>query len=75
DTVAITLIPKAALVENGGLKGVYTISDQNRALLRWLRLGKTYGDRVEVLSGLNSDEEYIISAEGKLYNGAKVILQ
>ncbi|MGB5436627.1 MAG: efflux RND transporter periplasmic adaptor subunit [Maribacter sp.] len=75
DTVAMTLIPKSALVENGGLKGVYTISDQDRALLRWLRLGKTYGEQVEVLSGLSSDEQYIISAEGKLFNGAKVTLQ
>lgn len=74
-SVPMTLIPKSALVENGGLKGVYTISDQNRALLRWLRLGKNYGDQVEVLSGLNAEEQYIISAEGKLYNGAKVSLQ
>jgi len=40
-----------------------------------LRLGKTYGDQVEVLSGLNSEEEYIVSAEGKLYNGVKVTIQ
>ncbi|MFK5983296.1 MAG: efflux RND transporter periplasmic adaptor subunit, partial [Flavobacteriaceae bacterium] len=39
------------------------------------RLGKTYGDQVEVLSGLNSEEEYIVSAEGKLYNGVKVSIK
>jgi hypothetical protein len=42
-------------------------------VLRWLRLGRTFGDQVEVLSGLNSDEAYIVSAEGKLFNGAKII--
>ena len=32
-------------------------------------------DQVEILSGLSSDEQYIVSAEGKLYNGAKVSIQ
>ena len=30
------------------------------------------GDQVEVLSGLSAGEQYIVSAEGKLYNGAKL---
>jgi len=30
---------------------------------------------VEVLSGLSSDESYIIKAEGKLYNGARITIQ
>ncbi|WP_457616066.1 efflux RND transporter periplasmic adaptor subunit [Lutibacter sp.] len=69
------LIPKSAIIYNGGLKGVYTISDQNTAVLRWLRLGKSYGDKVEVLSGLKADEKYVVSAEGKLYNRAKVVIK
>ncbi|RPD96148.1 efflux RND transporter periplasmic adaptor subunit [Aureibaculum marinum] len=69
------LIPIAATVTRGQLTGVYTVSQTNTAVLRWLRLGRTYGDQVEVLSGLNSDETYIISAEGKLFNGAKVSIQ
>jgi RND family efflux transporter MFP subunit len=66
------MIPKSALVEKGQLTGVYTISSQNTAVLRWIKVGKTFGDQVEVLSGLNSKEPYIISANGKLYNGAKI---
>jgi hypothetical protein len=38
-------------------------------------LGRTYGDRIEVLSGLAADESYIILSEGKLFNGAKVSIQ
>jgi hypothetical protein len=34
--------------------------------------GKIIGDEVEILSGLDAKEPYIISAKGKLYNGAKV---
>lgn len=72
---AAILIPKDALVTNGSLTGIYTVSESNTALLRWLRLGRTFGDQVEVLSGLTQDEKYIVSAEGKLYNGATLAIQ
>lgn len=71
----MVLIPTKALVKNGQLSGVYTLSQSNTALLRWLRLGRVYGDTVEVLSGLSASESYIISAEGKLFNGAKISIQ
>lgn len=69
------LIPADAIVTNGQLSGVYIISENNTAMLRWLRLGRTFGDQVEILSGLNADESYIVSADGKLFNGAKVSVQ
>ncbi|WP_250432511.1 efflux RND transporter periplasmic adaptor subunit [Hanstruepera flava] len=72
---AMVLVPKEALVYNGQLTGVYSVSPTNTAILRWLRLGREYGNQVEVLSGLSADESYIVSAEGKLYNGAKVTIQ
>lgn len=71
----MVLIPTEAIITNGQLSGVYTVSQNNTALLRWLRLGRTYGDQVEVLSGLSADESYIVSAEGKLFNGVKVSIQ
>ena len=67
------LIPINAIVTNGQLSGVYTVSQSNTAMLRWLRLGRTFGDKVEVLSGLNADEAYIVSADGKLYNGRPIL--
>jgi len=69
------LIPTEALVNNGQLSGVYTVSQSNTAVLRWLRLGRTFGDNVEVLSGLSAKESYIVSADAKLYNGAKITIQ
>jgi len=74
-TAAAVLIPEEALVTFGQLTGVYTVSEGNTAMLRWLRLGRTFGDTVEVLSGLTADETYIVSAESKLYNGAKITIQ
>ncbi len=69
------LVPEAALVHQGQLTGVYTVGNENTAILRWLRTGRKLGDQVEILSGLSSAEQYIMSSEGKLYNGAKVIIQ
>lgn len=69
------LVPLSSLVQNDQLTGVYTISSQNTALLRWVRTGKAYGDKVEILSGLGRNEKYIVSAASKLYNGAPVIIK
>lgn len=69
------LVPESALVKQGQLTGIYTVGTGNVAILRWLRTGKTFGNQVEVLSGLSANEQYIVSAEGKLYNGALVSIQ
>ena len=65
-------VPKSALVHKGDLQGIYTVSSSNTAILRWLKLGRSLGDHVEVLSGLAPGEQYVLSAEGKIYNGVKV---
>jgi len=72
---SIILVPKEAIVTQGQLSGIYTVSQSNTAILRWLRLGRTFGNQVEVLSGLNADESYIVKAEGKLFNGVKVAVK
>jgi hypothetical protein len=71
----VVLVPESALVKQGQLTGIYTVGSGNVAILRWLRIGKTFGNQVEVLSGLAADEQYIVSADGKLFNGAKVSVQ
>ena len=73
--VSMVLVPQQAIVKRGQLTGIYTVSQSNTAMLRWLRLGRTFGDNVEVLSGLAADENYIVSAEGKLYNGANITIK
>jgi 6-pyruvoyl-tetrahydropterin synthase len=67
------LIPTSALIYQGQLTGVYTISDESVALLRWLRVGKQKGEMVEVLSGLSSGEKIILSHDEKIVNGTPVI--
>jgi len=71
----IVLVPQSALITKGQLTGIYTVDANNVAILRWIRTGKSFGNQVEVLSGLTANEKYIVSAEGKLYNGVKVSIQ
>ncbi|HWB25667.1 MAG TPA: efflux RND transporter periplasmic adaptor subunit [Chitinophagaceae bacterium] len=68
------LVPLSSILHRDELAGIYTVSQNNRAVLRWLRLGKTFGDKVEVLAGLDQNERFIIQADGKLYSGAPVII-
>ena len=75
DGKTVVTVPSEVLVHKGQLTGVYTLGQDNVALLRWLRLGENFGDEVEVLSGLSKGDQYIVSAEGKLYNGVKVSIQ
>lgn len=65
-------VPESALVKEGQLTGIYALGYGNTAILRWVRVGKKSNGSVEILSGLSSGEQYIIEANGKLYNGVNV---
>jgi len=71
----IVLIPASAIIHKDQLAGLYTINDNQTASLRWVKLGRTYGDQVEILSGLSPQEKFILANEGKLYNGAPVTIK
>ncbi len=68
----LVLIPQQAIITQGQLKGIYVVNDDNTAILRWIRLGKTYGNNIQVLSGLTAGEKYVVTAEERLFNGSKV---
>jgi len=66
------LIPRSSVVEHGQLQGVYVLEANQIAELRYVTLGKSAGDKVEVLSGLQ-DGEKIVSAPGDRDLGGKRI--
>jgi len=66
------MVDKNAIIKKGDLKGLYVVSQQNTAVLRWVRLGRQVGENIEVLSGISNDEKYIVEHSGKLFNGAKI---
>lgn len=66
-------IPKTALVDRGQLTGVYVVADDGQAVLRWVRTGKTYGDNVEILAGLNPGDHLVTHFTGRLLDGQEVL--
>lgn len=67
-------IETASIVKRDQLQGVYVVSPDSRAMLRWIRTGKTLEKETEVLSGLKPDERIIRPANARLYNGKKVTI-
>ncbi|MBV1932328.1 MAG: hypothetical protein KUG71_11500, partial [Porticoccaceae bacterium] len=49
-------IPDSALVEKGGLRGVYVIDADNKVAFRWLRIRREWPDIMEVAAGLSAGE-------------------
>jgi len=72
DITSKVMIDKNSVVYRDQLTGVYVVDDRNQVNLRWVRLGKTIGNQIEILSGLNQNDRVVLSAESKLYNGVKV---
>lgn len=63
-------IPSAWLAEENGKTGVY-LMESGKALFREVTLGAYYDNRVEIVSGLQEDEEIIINPSG-LTSGDRV---
>jgi RND family efflux transporter MFP subunit len=69
---AALLIPRTSLVERGQLQGVYLLDANQIAGLRYVTLGRSTGDQVEVLSGLEAGEK-LVAAPGDRELGGKRI--
>jgi len=69
-TAGALSVPASSVVRRGALTGVF-VAEADHAVLRWLRLGRTEGDRIEVLAGLEPGDAVIEQAAG-LVDGAAV---
>lgn len=65
-------VPAAAVVERGSLTSVWVVSKEGIARLRLVKLGKSLGDKVEVLSGLSAGDRVVTAGIDKMVDGAKV---
>ncbi|MGO9640358.1 MAG: efflux RND transporter periplasmic adaptor subunit [Candidatus Acidiferrales bacterium] len=66
------LIPRNSVVERGQIQGVYVLNANQIAELRYITLGNSAGENVEVLSGLQ-DGDKLVAAPGDLELGGKRI--
>ena len=64
-------VPAAAFV-NGVSSGQLFIVQNGTAKLTTVKTGKVYGDKVQIISGLNGGEQVITSGQINLENGAKI---
>jgi multidrug efflux system membrane fusion protein len=56
-------VPRAAVVKRAEVNGVYVVDAQGAALLRYVRLGRSVGDEVEVLSGVAAGERVALDPQ------------
>lgn len=68
------LVPASALTRFGQMERVFVVAD-GRAHLRLVKTGRTVGDRVEILSGLNAGEQVVLAPPAALRDGRPVIAQ
>lgn len=66
------LIPRGNLVERGQLTGVYVVDAQGIARLRIVTLGRSFGEVVEILSGLSDGDRIVADPAGRELDGKQV---
>lgn len=65
------VVPKAAVVDAQGRKGVYMVQ-KNQAVFRAVSLGLEEPDRIEVTDGLNEGDAVVTTGASALRDGARV---
>ncbi|MFZ2630862.1 MAG: efflux RND transporter periplasmic adaptor subunit [Desulfosalsimonadaceae bacterium] len=66
------LIPKTTVVQQGQLTAVFIVGKDNIARFRLIRLGRTFGEQVEVVSGLKDGDRYVAAPDAGISDGVKV---
>jgi len=68
-SVDLPVIPRSALVERGGLSGVFVLDDDSHVYFRWLQIGEQRGSLLEVRVGLKGGERIVSVADARLHEG------
>jgi multidrug efflux pump subunit AcrA (membrane-fusion protein) len=65
-------IPKTAISQRGQLTGVFVVDQSGLARLRLIKTGREFGERVEILSGLNTGDQVLIEGPPTIQDGTRV---
>lgn len=71
-TVEGLFVPRKAVVAQGALMSLWVVEKGGIVRLRLVKLGKTAGDRVQILSGVSIGETIAVTGAEKLSEGVKV---
>jgi multidrug efflux pump subunit AcrA (membrane-fusion protein) len=52
----VLTVPATAVAYRSEVRGIYVVRDDGALLFRQVRLGRTYGDQIEILAGLDAGE-------------------
>ncbi len=65
-------VPTSAVVDRNGLTGVYVVDQTGKAQFTLVTLGKQWGDRVQVLSGLPEGQRVVTSRVSEITAGRRI---
>jgi RND family efflux transporter MFP subunit len=66
------LLARSAIVSRGQLQAVYVLDPAQIAALRYVTLGNTTGEQVEILSGLDGDEKLVAAPGNQELSGKQI---
>ena len=65
-------VSSSAVLDHGELQGIFVVAADGNVEYRLVKTGKTFGNRVEILSGVAAGEKVAISQIDRLRDGARV---
>ena len=65
-------VASSAIVDQGELQGIFVVGVDDNVEYRLVKTGRTFGSRVEILSGLAAGEKVAVSQINRLRDGARV---
>jgi RND family efflux transporter MFP subunit len=68
------LVPRSAIVNMGGLTGVYIVSADGNAVFQMIQPGDVVDDRVEAITGLKAGDRVVVSRHDAPLEGRRLLL-
>lgn len=68
----VVTVPRTALTRAAGYEGLFIVGEDNVARLSMVKPGEPFGDRVEILSGIDPGTRVVVSPPDALVDGARV---
>lgn len=68
----VVTVPASAVIDRGGLTGVFVVRADRSIAFRWVRLGAPVGDRIAIISGLVAGERILARVDATVRDGAQL---